>query len=91
MLSGIGILTVNESEEEKDAEWCNTHNEVSFTLVTPYSLEPPRSASAWRPTRQPRKKKQALRYRLSLTFCVHVAKETEDDLHFHHSLVCGLS
>jgi hypothetical protein len=21
MLSGIGILTVNESEEEKDAEW----------------------------------------------------------------------
>ncbi len=26
MLSGIGILTVNESEEEKDAEWCDAHN-----------------------------------------------------------------
>ncbi len=35
MLSVIGSLTVNESEEEDDAEWRDAHNEVSFTLVTP--------------------------------------------------------
>jgi len=83
---------VNESKEEKDAEWCNAHIEVSSSLVTPYGSVPSLSASAWS---EGSLASLARKNSLSGTGChihpVHVAKGTEDDLHFHHSLVCGLS